>query len=93
MKTFNVNLKEKMKKRSCKDKVKLVLAHPLCVLVNIAICGLIINNLLSDKFYMEPCGENEYENDQEICQNCLLDLNDPYCLSCASSTECTSCAP
>ena len=91
LKNFNVNLKDKMHKRSVKDKIILVLGHPLCIIVNITICFAIINGSLNSKFSMEGCFENTFENKDEICQPCLPELKDPFCLTCYSDTECTSC--
>jgi hypothetical protein len=40
--TFGLDLREKMKKKSLKQKFKIVIGHPLCLLFNIGICSLII---------------------------------------------------
>ena len=74
-----------------KEKVKLVLGHPLCVTINILVCFVIINSSLDGKFKTDDCKENTFENDDEICQPCLPELKDPFCLSCVSETQCTSC--
>lgn len=91
LKNFNVNLKEKMKRRSLKDKIKLVLGHPICIIFNIFITLLVIHYSLTKKFTMEACLENTFENVDQICQPCLPELKDPFCLTCASETQCTSC--
>ena len=86
LKNFNVNLKEKMKKRSLKDKIKLVLGYPICIIFNIFITLLVIHYSLTKKFTMEACLENTFENVDEICQPCLPELKDPFCLTCVSET-------
>ena len=40
--TFGLDLREKMKKKSMRDKFKIVVGHPLCLIFNIGICSLII---------------------------------------------------
>ena len=43
LKNFNINLKEKLKKISLKDKIKLVLGHPISIIFNIAITLIVIH--------------------------------------------------
>lgn len=41
---------------------------------------------------MQECGLNKYARDDEICYDCLTELeNDVFCLSCADPNTCTKC--
>lgn len=91
--TFGLDLKERMKKKSLKQKFKIVIGHPLCLLFNIGICSLIVWGGTNDQglYVMQTCGLNFFMDDFGFCKDCLPALNDPFCDVCSDQFNCNTC--
>ena len=91
--TFGLDLREKIKKKSLKQKFKIVIGHPLCLLFNIGICSLIVWGGTADQglYVMQECGLNFFMDNSGFCKDCLPALNDPFCDVCDDQFRCNTC--